>query len=286
MRAQLVESLALLEAWIDFPEEDIPETVLSQVRANAAALETELSALLAQDHGEKIRDGFHIVLLGAPNAGKSSLLNALARRDAAIVSHEAGTTRDIIELQMDIGGYAVTLSDTAGIRETQNAVEAEGVKRALDRAEKADLRLVLVEKDKLKNCQENGALLTDNALLLITKCDNGPAPLPDNVKSAYAVSVKTGFGLPQLLNAITDRLSLLAPATEPSYIARPRHRAALEEALSHIRAFMRNMNTGTNEIELWCEDLRMAARALGRITGAVDVEELLDEIFSRFCIGK
>ncbi|MEX0583973.1 MAG: tRNA uridine-5-carboxymethylaminomethyl(34) synthesis GTPase MnmE [Sneathiella sp.] len=282
-RAALISSLAHLEADIDFPDEDLPGGVAAAVAPKISALKDEITAHLSDGHrGEKIRDGLDVVILGRPNVGKSSLLNALARRDAAIVSDEAGTTRDIIEVPMDLAGYPVTIVDTAGLRNSDNMIEREGVRRARARAERADIRLFMTTADSPGVPDEFADLLTERDYRLVNKIDLvAKKPETEAVPRFFPLSVIEGAGLDELLSAleidVTDRLDLSgAPA-----LTRVRHRLALEECVAALARF-----DGSAEPELAAEDIRLAVRALGRITGRVDVEDVLDVIFGDFCIGK
>ncbi|NVJ99295.1 MAG: tRNA uridine-5-carboxymethylaminomethyl(34) synthesis GTPase MnmE [Alphaproteobacteria bacterium] len=296
-RGRLVAHLAHLEADIDFPDEDLPEGVAGAVRPNILSLKQSITQHLVDGRrGEALREGFRIVIMGEPNAGKSTLLNALAKSDVAIVSDEEGTTRDAIEIQLDLGGYPVRLVDTAGVREGQGAIEQEGIRRALKRAEEADLRLVLVRADDWPRVPESMATwLDEKALLVITQTDRrspdaGEAmfhvkhdELPDGIIGAASVSAKEDHGLDELFDTLSDHVrDAMAPREAPS-LTRVRHRRALEDAVDHLDRF--DQNAGLDAV-LAAEDVRMAARALGKITGRVGVEDILDVIFSDFCIGK
>lgn len=282
-RTRLVALLAHFEASIDFVDEPIPESLEAEVRRGISSIEQELERHL-DDHrrGERLRDGVQIAILGAPNAGKSSLLNLLSRRDAAIVSSTAGTTRDVVEVRLDLAGYPVTVADTAGLRDSADEIEAEGVRRARARAEQADLKLVLFDRTAPPDAPSL-SLVDGDTIVLFNKSDLGDNGVPD-VSAALAqraVSVKTGAGIERFLTvlaaAVRDRIGL----GDAPLITRTRHRAALSEcreALARAAA--------APESELAAEDLRLAVRALGRITGSVDVEDLLDVIFRDFCIGK
>ncbi|MDY0881956.1 tRNA uridine-5-carboxymethylaminomethyl(34) synthesis GTPase MnmE [Dongia soli] len=292
-REKLVNALARLEAAIDFPDEDLPPDLIPAVDHAMAAAEEAIGLHLDDGRrGERLRDGLSIAILGAPNAGKSSLLNRLARREAAIVSAQAGTTRDVIELHLDLGGYPVTLADTAGLRETVDAIEAEGVKRAFDRAAAADLKLLVLDGTALGTERplvdaETAKLIDDDALLVLNKADlakgsSGPA-MPHEIAGhpVLAVSALTGAGIEQLVEALgTVAGARLALGTAPA-LTRERHRAALERCQA---ALLRGMDAELPELK--GEDLRLAVQALGEITGRVDVEEILDRIFREFCIGK
>jgi tRNA modification GTPase len=280
-RHRLLHSLARIEAAIDFPEEGLPAELETEVRRETKVLAVEIERHLADAHrGEILRDGLSVAIVGPPNVGKSSLLNALARREAAIVSATAGTTRDIIELHLDLGGWPLVLADTAGIRETHDEIEAEGVRRARSRAEAADLRLVVIDAcAAAAQLRTMGALAGSGAVVIANKTDLGSEALPEGI---LPLSVATGAGLPALVTRLRQEAEdRLAGGGAAPVVTRARHRAALEEAaLSLRRAAV------AGEIELMAEDLRLAARALGRIAGRVDVEDLLDVIFREFCIGK
>ncbi len=284
-RERLVKAMAFAEASIDFSEEDIPEDLTRQSLEALKALVAEIRDHLSDNSiGERIRDGFRIALTGAPNVGKSSLLNALAKRDVAIVSDIAGTTRDVIEVPMDLGGYAAVIIDTAGIRESSDLIEREGVRRALDQAASADLRLHLV--DSLDAANDITPDL--NTIVVMNKSDLVSAreisKIPNGVRY---VSVKTGDGLEGLIVEMSARVIEQAAhrskASAP--LTRARHRHALEECVDALDRAFAGARAGA-DVEMMAEDVRVAAQALGRITGRVDVEELLDRIFSDFCIGK
>ena len=280
-RAKLLATQARLEAAIDFPDEDLPAGLIPTARADAEALLRTILAHLADDRrGERLREGVAIAILGPPNAGKSSLMNALARRDVAITSAVAGTTRDVIEVALDLAGYPVLLADTAGLHSTRDEIEEEGVRRARARAESADLKLVIVDATRPQEIAELGVLIDERALLIANKIDLLPAgvALPIN---ALPLSVKSGAGMDALLARLQEEVAArLAPGAAP-LVTRARHRAALEECCAALARF-----TTASLPELGAEDLRMAARALGRITGRVDVEDMLDLLFQEFCIGK
>lgn len=283
-RRDILEASALMEAAIDFSDEDdVATDAADRALAIVRTLGGEIAAHLDDGHrGEILRDGFRVVLAGPPNAGKSSLLNALARREAAIVSEEAGTTRDAIEVRLDLEGLPVIVTDTAGIRTASGEVEKEGIRRALAHARDADLILWLSDATApIATPPPEDITRGDKILIPIaTKIDiPGAALSADQV----AISAKTGAGLPQLIAAITaaarDRIGTsAAPA-----ITRERYRQQLTQCMSAVHAFMQGNMT---EQELRAEDLRQAASALGRITGRIDVEDVLGEIFGRFCIGK
>jgi len=279
-RASLVKLLARVEAYIDFPDEDLPQELLDQIIEKITTLKTDISRHLNDGKvGEKIREGLYAVILGAPNVGKSSLLNFLAKRDAAIVSDIAGTTRDVVEVQLEIAGLPVTFADTAGIRDASDAIESEGIRRALARAENADIKIVMYSAgEELSSDIKN--LIDENTILLCNKIDQNPHE-DISVYSYIPISIKSGEGLNSLLEKLSETISQKYSVTESPIITRARHRQALEEALRSLDSYDAN-----KPIELMGEDLRYAAVSLGRITGKIDVEELLDEIFFSFCIGK
>ena len=276
-RTRLIRALAYVEADIDFSDEDdVPEHVSAQVRSAIEALSGEISQHLADgSRGERLRDGLSVAIIGKPNAGKSSLLNALAKRDVAIVSNIAGTTRDIIEVHLNLGGYPVTLIDTAGLRETDDPVEAMGVARARARAEAADLRLHLTPYG------EEPALADANTLAVVTKVDLEAGAAIGNQEGRFHISVLTGAGLTELVAHLADWAGKALSGGESVLLTRERHRHALENCRAHLQAALVQP-----DLVLMAEDMRLAARALGRITGRVDVEDLLDVIFRDFCIGK
>jgi tRNA modification GTPase len=277
-RERLIEALALSEAEIDFPDEgDVPTGLISRAAEIAQTLSNEISALLSEGAGgERLREGAVIVITGPPNAGKSSFLNRVAKRDVAIVSPHAGTTRDMLEVALDLGGYPATLIDTAGLRETGDPVEQEALRRARDRAAAADL--ILWFEDASDNASAPPPETEVPLWRILNKADlAGPEP----AKADHVISALTGEGVEGLLAALAAWLTMeLAPA-ESALITRARHRAALTEARDHLaRAAL------PSAPELMAEELRLSARALGRISGRVDVESVLDVIFSSFCIGK
>ena len=301
-RLRLLSALAHGEAGIDFSDEDLPAGIEAKAREDVARLERALADHLNDGRrGERLRDGFHIAIIGPPNAGKSSLLNQLARRDAAIVSATAGTTRDVIEVHLDLGGYPVTVADTAGLREVDeeddgghgggnNEIEAEGIRRARAHAADADLRLAVFDGEAWPEADPaTVGLVDDNAIVVINKSDLAPvtSPAAVNEQPALAISALTGDGIEALLAAITERVAVLmnTAASPAPALTRTRHREALEECRAALGRFLAAA-PGAATPELAAEDLRLAARALGRITGRVDVDDVLDVIFRDFCIGK
>ncbi len=280
-RERLVERMARLEAVIDFPDEEIPEDALAGLSGALGALEREIRAHLDdRRRGERLREGLSVVILGAPNVGKSSLLNALAGTEAAIVSEEEGTTRDTVHVAMDIAGFAVTVIDTAGLREAPSRIEGEGIRRALERAQTADLLLLVVDSTRWDDTFAGiAAHRGKGALLVAGKAD---LALPPAGAGALALSAKTGAGIERLIGAMARHFeeAWQGAGLSPS---RVRHRSGLLQA---AEALARCRGQLDRDVTLAAEDLRLAATALGRITGRVDVEDLLDVIFSEFCIGK
>ena len=278
-RDRLIDAAALLEAALDFTdEEDVPDDVAGGADGVLAAVRGEVDAELARGRaGEQLREGFVVVIAGPPNAGKSTLLNALAGREIAIVSPHAGTTRDAIEVRCDLGGLPVIFVDTAGLRDAVDPVEVEGIARARTRMKGADLVLLLGAPDQA----DPDPVATGSApvIRVASKSDlGGEAP------GEIAVSALTGAGLNTLIDAVRDRASATLSGAADAVITRERHRSALREVSA---ALSRALSAAqARQPELAAEDLRLGLRALGRITGQVDIEEVLDRVFSQFCIGK
>lgn len=285
-REALTKILAHVEADLEFPDEDIPEGIMPRLKPDIENLIKEIREHLNDNRrGERLREGIKIAVIGAPNAGKSSLVNLLAQRDVAIVSDLAGTTRDIIETHLDIGGYPVILSDTAGLRPEllsesgHDAIESEGIRRALETAKQADIKILLYNGMQEKPDHHTLELEDEIALPLINKADE--AVNVNHPKNPLKISAKTGTGVPEFLSALTQKIASLIGNLDSPSITRQRHRDALGECLSSLERSL------TSPLpELFAEDLRLAIRDLGRITGRVDVEDLLDVVFRDFCIGK
>jgi tRNA modification GTPase len=276
--------LAHFEAYIDFPDEELPEDVVNAIGHDISSLVDTISQHIDDGHrGERLRHGLDIAIVGPPNAGKSSLLNRLARRDAAIVAETAGTTRDVIEVAMDLGGYPVTLADTAGLRAAEGPIEEEGVRRARKRAEAADLRILVLDGGDPASVGSAADLMGPDTLVTLNKCDIGPSTIRVDGPGlgVWPISATTGEGLDALLDRLEAAVSERIGLTGQPAITRARHREALEDCLAALRRAQ-----AAALPELAAEDLRLAVRALGRITGRVDVEDLLDVIFRDFCIGK
>jgi tRNA modification GTPase len=278
--SRLLRLLAHLEAAIDFPDEDLPPEIETEVCSETATLAAKIEAHLTDGHrGERLRDGISVAIVGRPNAGKSSLLNQLARREVAITSPVAGTTRDVIEVAIDLAGFPVVFADTAGLRESGDAIEREGLRRALARAEAAELRLFVFDARRPQDAAGATAWPGPDTLLVANKIDvlANPSTQPPG---ALGVSALTGAGIAELIGALSARIATDYDAAAP-VLTRARHREALEIARDALRRAV-----DAPLAELRAEDLRMAWRSLGRITGSVDVEDLLDVIFADFCIGK
>jgi tRNA modification GTPase len=296
-RTALIETIALVEAGIDFSDEgDVPQTLLRPAVHAAQQLLEDIEKTLADNRrGERLRDGLVVAIAGPVNAGKSSLLNRIARRDAAIVSPIAGTTRDIIEVHLDLNGYPVTILDTAGIRASEDPVEQEGVRRALERAKAADLVLWVVDvsaEDEL--ALDNVALEFPETpkWLVRNKVDLMEQPKPNKPTSIvsnigyrpFSISAKTGSGFDELVQKLTDHARQHMGSAEPALVTRQRQRRALEDTVAALSRALTESKSGREDIV--AEELRLAARALGRLTGRVDIEDVLDVIFRDFCVGK
>lgn len=276
---RLKKILAHQEADIEFPEEDMPARLSENLTPEVRSLLQEMRAHLDDKRrGERLRNGALIAILGAPNAGKSSLLNALARREAAIVSAEAGTTRDIVEVHLDLGGYPVILADTAGLRAAESGSEAEGIRRARKLAGEADIKLVLFDGAVAEQDAETLRLADDRTITVFTKADLAKASF-----KGIRISVVTGDGMDELLTVLTEKIAAFfdAGAGAKVSLTRERHRFALDAAAGFLESSLQACLP-----ELAAEDLRLALRSLGSITGGVHVEDLLDTIFRDFCIGK
>jgi tRNA modification GTPase len=294
-RAKLLTAMAHLEADIDFADEEIPDDVTENVKPLVIDVSREITAHLEDGHrGERLREGLQVVILGEPNIGKSTLLNYLSRRDVAIVSDIAGTTRDLLEVHLDLAGFPVTIVDTAGLREANDVIEAEGIRRAEARAEKADLKLLLLDAAQWSKESQGGInprtkkLIDENTMILLNKSDLQSGDISRETKNIKAlgvwpISAKYEDGIDEFIQALEEQVERRMDISDMPCLTRNRHRLNLAEAMDHIERFIDN---DSGEIVLLAEDLRMAARSLGKITGQVDVEEILGKIFSEFCIGK
>lgn len=282
-RESIVTILAEAEAYIDFPDEDLPDGLSQNNRARIINLIDELNIAISNSNGSNIiRDGFTIVIIGAPNVGKSSLLNALCRQDAAIVSSIAGTTRDIIEVSLNLEGYLVHLNDTAGLRDASDLIEKEGIRRALERCEKADLIIGLVEdENQIRDIEPH---LNEDSFLIWSKSDIfGNRNSKECNLSQINISASLNEGIVELEQLIISRIREKSQLSEAVPLTRLRHKLAICDA---IDALEKSLNSSEMALELGCEDLRYASFRLGEIVGKVGMDDLLDKIFSSFCIGK
>ena len=287
LRERLLKILSSVEAKIDFPEEDLPKTIDEKLNKDTEEIIKVIEKIINdQKVGETIREGFKIAIVGPPNAGKSSLINLLASRDVAIVSEIAGTTRDVIETHLNINGYPVVVSDTAGIRDSKNEIEKKGIKLALKRAEEADLRLVVIEPKNLNFTGFLKDLFDENSILLINKIDLEKFEINDQIRKLdpILISIKKNENIDQLIFKIKEKLKNKFTSNNDILITRTRHRHNLNQCLDHLKDFVEKKNA--EEYDKAAEDLRMATRHLGKITGKVDVEEILGSVFNDFCIGK
>lgn len=278
-RETLVKIMAYCEAFIDFPEEDIPPSEEAKIAATIQTLITKIKAHLDDNaRGQKLREGFQIVLIGEPNVGKSSLMNAFTKKETAIVTPIAGTTRDVVEAHLDVAGFPVIIADTAGLRESTATIEAEGIRRAIKRAEDADLVLHVQDISTYPILQKLPESLAQKPCITIwNKADKNPV----TPEQGLAVSALTGDGIAVVWEKVTAFLKEHYAESQSGVITRERYRVALKEACACLQAAL-----SAEELELRAEDLRMAARHIGRITGQIETDELLDVIFRDFCIGK
>ena len=286
-RNGLVKVLANVEAKIDFPDEDLPADILKNIKTNINEIKNEIKKTLNdQKVGERIREGFKIAIVGPPNAGKSSLLNYLSNKEAAIVSEIAGTTRDVIEVHLNINGLPVVISDTAGIRSSKDEIEKRGINLALQKAEDADLNIVIIEPKSGFFTGFLKDLLTSKSILVINKSDLNENLMLEEFKKykPIYISIKKEKNLNLLITEIKNKLKHQFHNSENILITRERHRQNLEKCVEHLQNFEDKNNL--EEFDKASEDLRLAIRHLGTITGKVDVEEILDSIFNDFCIGK
>ena len=286
-RKKLLKILSHVEAKIDFPDENLPKDILIDIQKTSDQVSFEIQKTLNdQKVGEKIREGFKIAIIGPTNAGKSSLLNYLSKRDVAIVSETAGTTRDVIETHLNLDGYPVIISDTAGIRDSKNEIEQKGVKLALNRADDADLKLVIIDGNSNNLNKTLKDFVDENAILVVNKSDLLNGNLNEKFKKHeyVLVSIKNNYNLDQLISKIKNKLKNKFISNEDILITRERHRQHLEHCITYLKSFKNKK--GSEEFDKAAEDLRLATRHLGMIVGKVDVEELLGSIFNDFCIGK
>ena len=287
LREKLLKILSNIEAKIDFPDEDLPQDILNNTKKISSEVILSIKKILNDQRvGERIREGFKIAIIGPTNAGKSSLLNLLSNRDVAIVSEIAGTTRDVIETHLNIEGYPVVVSDTAGIRDSKNEIEKKGIKLALDNAENADLKLIIIDAKSIDFKGVLKELLDEKAILVVNKSDLLKEDLSSEIKNFehVLISVKNNFNVEDLIIKIKNKLKNKFITSEDILITRERHRQHLEKCLNYLKRF--EEKNEAQDFDKAAEDLRLATRHLGMIVGKVDVEEILGSIFNDFCIGK
>ncbi len=283
-RERVIEIMAFIEAFVDFPDEDIPQDLELQARAKVQTIINEIEKQLNNNIAEKIRDGLVITILGKPNVGKSTLINLLTKRELAIVSNIAGTTRDSLEAHFEISGIPVTLIDTAGIRETKDEIEEEGVRRALEKAEKSDFKIYIIDAT---NPEIDENLIDENTLVLVNKTDvsNDLSAIEETNYAIIKTSLKTGDGVDEILTKLSEIAEKYSSISEAGIVTRARHRNLLHNTLENLNNFI-EVRKNELPIEIAAENLRLASFGIGKIIGKIDVEDVLDKIFSEFCIGK
>ncbi len=287
LREKLLKILSNVEAKIDFPEDDLPEDMIKNIKLDSEKIRNQIEKILDdQKVGERIREGFKIAIIGPTNAGKSSLLNYLSNRDIAIVSEIAGTTRDVIEAHLNLDGYPVVISDTAGIRESQDEIEKKGIKLALKRAEDADLNIIVIEPKSVDFTGFLNDLVSEKSIIVINKIDLGFKNISQQISKFNPIflSIKNETNFDELINRIKDKLKNKFVSSNETLITRERHRQSLEACVKNLKNF--EEKNSQEDFDKAAEDLRLATRNLGMIVGKVDVEEILGSIFSDFCIGK
>ena len=287
LRSRLIKILSNVEAKIDFPDDDLPNDILENIHTETDYITNEIEKILNDQRiGERIREGFKIAIVGPTNAGKSSLLNYLSRRDIAIVSEIAGTTRDVIEAHLNLDGFPVILSDTAGIRVSKNEIEKKGIKLALNKAENADLNIIVLEPKSIDFRDFFDESAIKKSILVVNKSDLGVSEISNEIEKykPLFISVKKEKNLDQLINLIKENLKNKFISSEDIYITRERHRSNLKNCVENLKNFQKKKSL--QDFDKGAEDLRLAVRYLGMIVGKVDVEEVLGSIFNDFCIGK
>ena len=285
-RQELLSLISLLEAYIDFPDEDIPDETLKQVATKIDNLITEIKSHLNDNNrGELLRDGLKLAIIGKPNVGKSSLLNFLMKREVAIVSDIAGTTRDVLEGHLDIGGYPIILQDTAGIHtETKDLIEQKGIEKAKQVFQNSDIKIIIYDATENSHKNDDFADLVDeNTIVLLNKIDLSKSKIANDLdkRGSLSISVKQNIGLDKLVDRIIEVAENIAKPSDTPQITRARHRSQLDQAITYLTNFSLD-----DDLVLVTEDIRMTIRSLSNITGKVSVDEILGEIFSNFCIGK
>ena len=287
VRSRLIKILSYVEAKIDFPDEDLPENILDNIKNDVEDIINELKKIINdQKVGERIREGFKVAIIGPANAGKSSLLNYLADRDVAIVSEIAGTTRDVIEAHLNLDGYPVIISDTAGIRDSKDEIEKKGIKLSLKRAEDADLKIIIVEPKSVEFKRFFKNLVDDRSIVIVNKMDQGNIEVDEEIHklNPIYISVKKKINLDILVNEIKKNLENKFISTADIFITRSRHRENITKCINYLNKFYDKSRL--EDFDKGAEDLRLAIRHLGSIVGKVDVEEILGSIFNDFCVGK
>ena len=285
LREKIIKSLAFIEAKIDFAEEDLPEKVLKDAHKSIKEIHSEITKIIEDNKvGEKIRDGFRVTITGEVNAGKSSLLNLISKREVAIVSDEAGTTRDVIETYLNLDGYPVILADTAGIRDAKNEVEKKGISLALGKSKEADLNIIVIDNSSKKINKKIQNMINKDTIIFLNKSDVSDKQNHKFDVETVLASVKNNKNIDKLINLVKTKLSKKFTSNNSAIITRERHRVKLNDCLKEINKFLKKDQS--KDLELAAEDLRMATRHLGSIVGKVDVEEILGSIFKDFCIGK
>ena len=287
LREKLLKILSYIEAKIDFPDEDLPKKILNNIKTISDEVSKDIKKILNDQRvGERIREGFKIAIVGPTNAGKSSLLNHLSNREVAIVSEIAGTTRDVIEVHLNIDGYPLIVSDTAGIRESKNEIEKKGIKLAISTAENADLKLVVIDAKSVDFTSLFKTLLDRDSILVVNKSDLLKKELNPVIKNLdpVLISIKENLNIDELILKIISKIKNKFITSEDILITRARHRQHLEMCLENLKNF--NKKHEVDDLDKAAEDLRLATRDLGMIVGKIDVEEILGSIFNDFCIGK
>ncbi len=286
-RNALLKILSHIEAKIDFPDEDLPTDILNKIKIQSKKIINEIEISLKDNRvGEIIREGYKISIIGPPNVGKSSLLNYLSKREVAIVSSSAGTTRDVIETHLNIDGYPIIISDTAGIREARNEIEKKGIKLSVKKASEADLNIIIIEPKSKQNQAFLAKYINDRSLLIVNKVDSSKIKIPSNLKKLkpILISIKKHKNIQKIITLIKHKIKNQFKGNEHILITRMRHRKNLEDCFNHLKNF--NKKRDSNDFDKAAEDIRLATRSLGKITGKFDVEDILDSIFNDFCIGK
>ena len=287
LRSRLIKILSNVEAKIDFPEDDLPNDILENIHKEIANIRNEIEKILNDQRvGERIREGFKIAIVGPTNAGKSSLLNYLSRRDIAIVSEIAGTTRDVIEAHLNLDGFPVIISDTAGIRFSKDEIEKKGIKLALEKAENADLNIIVLEPKSIDFTHFFKEIPIKDAIFVVNKSDLSVNEISEEIKkyNPTFISIKEEKNLDKLINLIKESLKKKFISSNDIYITRERHRSNLKNCVEHLKNFQEKKSM--QDFDKGAEDLRLAVRHLGMIVGKVDVDEVLGSIFNDFCIGK